>query len=135
MKAVNLFLMLAPLSLIGSAEAQTVIPPNKAAPTTTPVPQPFYRITGPGIRNPAEYALPLGVPVSLAAAVGKAGGFNPQAKLKEVYIIRVFPNRTSTLRLDASSAGVMKSFRVRSGDDITVLSSRPPRHDYVDPRL
>ncbi len=134
MKAVTLFLTLAPLSLVGSAEAQTVTSSGKAAPFTS-VPQPSYKITGPGIRHPAVYSLPLGAPISLATAVVEAGGFDPQARLKEVYVIRLFPNRAVTFRLDATSAKVRETFRVRNGDDITVLSSHPPRGVYPMERL
>ncbi len=47
-----------------------------------------YTLTGPGIRNPAEYPLPNGQPISLAAAIGKAGGLSDRAKINEVQIIR-----------------------------------------------
>lgn len=92
-----------------------------------------YTLTGPGIRNPSEYPLPNGQPISLAAAIGKAGGLSDRAKLKEVQIIR--PNSktgaTTTVKLNATDPGVQGSYLVQPGDNITIGQGGTPSR--IDP--
>lgn len=91
-----------------------------------PLPPPSFSVVGPGIRNRDKYFLPLGKPITLAAAISQAGGFNPGAKRKEVCVIRQLPGKAITFRLDATNAKVFSGFQVQNGDEICVPSSRPP---------
>lgn len=91
-----------------------------------------YTITGPGIRNPAEYPLPDGRPVTLAAAIGRAGGLTDRAKIGEVEIIRTTPTQqTTTIKLNASDPKVQGSSLVQAGDNITIGQGSPPTR--IDP--
>ncbi len=92
-----------------------------------------YTLTGPGIRNPSEYPLPNGQPVSLAAAIGKAGGLSDRAKIKEVQIIRSNPKTgaATTVKLDASNPAVQGSYLIQPGDNITIGQGGVPSR--VDP--
>ncbi len=92
-----------------------------------------YTLTGPGIRNPAEYPLPNGQPITLAAAIGKAGGLSDRAKINEVTIIRTNPNNkaTQTIKLNASDPNVQGSYLIQAGDNITIGQGSPPTR--VDP--
>ena len=91
-----------------------------------------YTLTGPGIRNPSEYALPDGTPISLASAIGKAGGLTDRAKINQVNIIRTnsTTRATQTIKLDASTAAVQGSYLVQPGDNITIdQGSQPTKID------
>ena len=92
-----------------------------------------YTITGPGIRNPAEYALPNGTPITLASAIGKAGGLSDRAKIKEVQVVRTNPatRATQTIKLDASNPNVQGTYLVQPGDNITIGQGSPP--SKIDP--
>ncbi len=92
-----------------------------------------YTLTGPGIRNPSEYALPDGTPISLASAIGKAGGLTDRAKINQVNIIRINPTTraTQTIKLDASTAAVQGSYLVQPGDNITIEQGSAPTK--IDP--
>ncbi len=87
-----------------------------------------YTITGPGVRNPAEYALPNGAPITLASAIGKAGGLSDRAQIKAVQIVRTDPKTqaTQTIKLDASNPDVQGTYLVRPGDNITIGQGSPP---------
>jgi len=92
-----------------------------------------YTITGPGVRNPAEYPLPNGVPITLASAIGKAGGLSDRAQIKAIQIIRVDPKTqaSQTVKLDATNPSVQGSFLVQPGDNISIGQGSPPSR--VDP--
>ena len=91
-----------------------------------------YTLTGPGIRNPAEYPLPNGAPITLAAAIGKAGGLADRAKIKDVVIVRTQPGKgAQTTKLNASDPNVQGTYLVQPGDNITIDQSSPPSR--VDP--
>lgn len=107
-------------------DGDTVIVP--AAPITS-----TYTLTGPGVRNPSEYPLPNGMPITLASAIGKAGGLSDRAKIKEIQIIRTDPKTqaTQTIKLDASNPNVQGTYLVRPGDNITISQGSPP--SKVDP--
>ena len=92
-----------------------------------------YTLTGAGIRNPAEYPLPNGVPISLAAAIGKAGGLSDRAKINEVQIIRSNPKSgaSQTIKLDAKDPTVQGSTLIQPGDNITIGQGGAPSR--VDP--
>lgn len=106
-------------------DGDTIIVP--AAPITA-----SYTLTGPGIRNPAEYPLPNGQPVSLAAAIGKAGGLTDRAKINEVQIIRPNPKTQAaqTIKLNASDPSIQGSYMIQPGDNIQIgQGSAPTRID------
>ena len=92
-----------------------------------------YTLTGPGIRNPAEYPLPNGQPISLAAAIGKAGGLSDRAKVNEVQIIRSNPKTgaSKTVKLDAKDPSVQGSYMVQAGDNIAIGQGGAPSR--IDP--
>ena len=102
-------------------DGDTIIVPE--APITS-----TYTITGPGIRNPAEYPLPNGAPITLASAIGKAGGLSDRAQVKNIQIIRVDPKTSAsqTVKLDATNPSVQGSYLVRPGDNITIGQGSPP---------
>jgi protein involved in polysaccharide export with SLBB domain len=107
-------------------DGDTIIVP--AAPITA-----TYTLTGPGIRNPSEYPLPNGQPVSLAAAIGKAGGLSDRAKINEVQIIR--PNlktgTSQTVKLNATEPSVQGNYLVQAGDNISIGQGGVPSR--IDP--
>ena len=107
-------------------DGDTIIVP--AAPITS-----TYTITGPGVRNPAEYSLPNGAPITLASAIGKAGGLSDRAQIKAIQIIRTDPKTqaTQTIKLDATNPSVQGSYLVQPGDNITIGQGSPPSR--VDP--
>ena len=91
-----------------------------------------YTLTGPGIRNPSEYPLPNGLPVSLAAAIGKAGGLSDRAKISEVQIIRPNPKTgaSQTIKLNATDPSIQGGYLVQAGDNITIgQGGAPTRFD------
>ena len=102
-------------------DGDTIIVP--LAPVTS-----TYTITGPGVRNPAEYALPNGTPISLASAIGKAGGLSDRAQIKSVQILRIDPKTqaSQTIKLDASNPNVQGTYLVQPGDNITIGQGSPP---------
>ena len=102
-------------------DGDTVIVP--AAPITS-----TYTITGPGVRNPAEYPLPNGAPVTLASAIGRAGGLSDRAQIKDVQIIRTDPKTQAaqTIKLDATNPSVQGTYLVQPGDNITIGQGSPP---------
>ena len=104
-------------------DGDTIIVP--AAPITQ-----SYTLTGAGIRNPAEYPLPDGRPITLAAAIGKAGGLTDRAKIGEVQIIRAGPT-TQTIKLDAKDPKVQGSYLIQAGDNVTINQGSP--HPGIDP--
>ena len=107
-------------------DGDTIIVP--AAPITA-----TYTITGPGIRNPAEYPLPNGVPITLASAIGKAGGLSDRAQIKAVQIIRTDSKTLAaqTIKLDAANPNVQGTYLVQPGDNITIGQGSPP--NKIDP--
>lgn len=107
-------------------DGDTIVVPQ--APVTS-----TYTITGSGVRNPAEYALPNGVPITLASAIGKAGGLSDRAQIKAIQIIRVDPKTqaSQTVKLDATNPSVQGSFLVQPGDNISIGQGSPPSR--VDP--
>lgn len=104
-------------------DGDTIIVP--AAPITQ-----SYTLTGAGVRNPAEYPLPDGRPITLAAAIGKAGGLADRAKIDQVQIIRA-GTTTQTIKLNATDPKVQGSYLVQAGDNITINQGSAPTH--VDP--
>ena len=102
-------------------DGDTIIVPE--APITS-----TYTITGPGVRNPSEYPLPNGVPITLASAIGKAGGLSDRAQVKNIQVIRVNPKTqaSQTIKLDASNPSVEGSFLVQPGDNISITQGSPP---------
>lgn len=92
-----------------------------------------YTITGPGVRNPAEYPLPNGAPVTLASAIGKAGGLSDRAQIKAIQIIRIDPKTQAaqTIKLDATNPSVQGTYLVQAGDNITIGQGSPPTK--IDP--
>ena len=92
-----------------------------------------YTLTGPGIRNPSEYPLPNGQPISLAAAIGKAGGLSDRAKINEVQIIRPNPKTgaAQTIKLDAKDPAIQGSYLIQPGDNITIGQGGAPSR--IDP--
>jgi protein involved in polysaccharide export with SLBB domain len=92
-----------------------------------------YTITGPGVRNPAEYALPNGAPITLASAIGKAGGLSDRAQIKSIQIIRVDPKTQAaqTIKLDATNPSVQGTYLIQPGDNVTIGQSGPP--NKIDP--
>lgn len=107
-------------------DGDTIIVPS--APVTA-----TYTLTGPGIRNPAEYPLPNGQPISLAAAIGKAGGLTDRAKINEVQIIRANPKTqaTQTIKLNAGNPNVQGSYLIQPGDNIQIGQGNAPTR--IDP--
>lgn len=107
-------------------DGDTIIVP--AAPITA-----TYTITGPGIRNPAEYPLPNGAPITLASAIGKAGGLSDRAQIKSVQIIRTDPKTQAaqTIKLDASNPSVQGTYLIQAGDNISIGQGSPP--NKIDP--
>jgi len=107
-------------------DGDTILVP--AAPVTA-----AYTLTGPGIRNPAEFPLPNGQPISLAAAIGKAGGLSDRAKIDEVQVIRANPKTgaAQTIKLNAKDPNVQGSFLVQAGDNISIGQGGAPAR--VDP--
>jgi len=107
-------------------DGDTIVVPQ--APVTS-----TYTITWSGVRNPAEYALPNGVPITLASAIGKAGGLSDRAQIKAIQIIRVDPKTqaSQTVKLDATNPSVQGSFLVQPGDNISIGQGSPPSR--VDP--
>ena len=107
-------------------DGDTIIVPE--APITS-----TYTITGPGVRNPAEYALMNGVPITLASAIGKAGGLSDRAQIKAIQIIRVDPKTkaSQTVKLDATNPSVQGSYLVQPGDNISIGQGSPPSR--IDP--
>ena len=104
-------------------DGDTIIVP--AAPITQ-----SYTLTGAGVRNPAEYPLTDGRPITLAAAIGKAGGLADRAKLGEVQIIRTNPT-TQTIKLNASDPNVQATYLIQAGDNVTINQGSP--HSSIDP--
>ena len=96
-------------------DGDTIVVP--AAPTNA-----TYTLTGPGIRNPAEYALPNGVPITLAAAIGRAGGLSDRAKVGEIQIFRTDPKTqiAKVIALNATDPNIQGSYFVQPGDNITI---------------
>jgi len=91
-----------------------------------------YTLTGAGVRNPAEYALPNGAPVTLAAAIGKAGGLTDRAKIKDVVVVRTQSGKgAQTIKLNASDPNVQGTYLVQPGDNITIDQGSPASR--VDP--
>jgi len=107
-------------------DGDTIIVPAAAVTAT-------YTLTGAGIRQPSEYSLPNGQPVSLAAAIGKAGGLSDRAKINEVQIIRSNPKTgaSQTVKLNASDPTVQGSYLIQPGDNITIGQGGTPSR--VDP--
>ena len=107
-------------------DGDTILVP--AAPVTA-----TYTLTGPGIRNPAEYPLPNGQPLSLAAAIGKAGGLTDRAKVNDVQIVRTNSKTqaSQTVKLNATDPAVQGSYMVQAGDNITIGQGGAPTR--VDP--
>ena len=102
-------------------DGDTIIVPEAPVSST-------YTITGPGVRNPAEYPLPNGVPITLASAIGKAGGLSDRAQIKAIQIIRVDPKTkaSQTVKLDATNPSVQGSYLVQPGDNISIGQGGPP---------
>ena len=92
-----------------------------------------YTLTGPGIRNPAEYALPNGLPISLSAAIGRAGGLSDRAKVGEIQIIRSDPKTqaSKTIKLNATDPSVQGSYLIQAGDNVTIGQGGAPTK--IDP--
>lgn len=89
-----------------------------------------YTITG-AVRNPSEYPLP-NTALTLADAVGKAGGFTDRPKLKEATIIRKLgKGGAQTMKLDMSNQTVLANTRVLPGDNINIPQGTPGR--IIDP--
>ncbi len=107
-------------------DGDTIIVPE--APVTS-----TYTITGPGVRNPAEYRLANGVPITLASAIGKAGGLSDRAQIKAIQVIRVDARTkaSQTIKLDATDPSVQGSFLVQPGDNISIGQGSPGSR--VDP--
>jgi protein involved in polysaccharide export with SLBB domain len=107
-------------------DGDTIIVPAAAINST-------YTITGPGVRNPSEYPLPNGAPITLASAIGKAGGLSDRAQIKAVQIIRTDPKTQAiqTIKLDATNPNVQGTYLVQPGDNITISQSNPP--SKIDP--
>ena len=106
-------------------DGDTILVP--AAPVTA-----TYTLTGPGIRNPAEYPLPNGQPLTLAAAIGKAGGLTDRAKINDVQIVRTNAKQASqTIKLNATDPAIQGSYLVQAGDNITIGQGGAPTR--VDP--
>lgn len=106
-------------------DGDTIIVP--AAPVTA-----TYTLTGQGIRNPASYDLPNGLPISLAAAIGKAGGLSDRAKIDDVQIIRLNPKTggATTIKLNAKDPNVQGNYLIQPGDNIQIgQGSAPTRID------
>ena len=128
-----------PFDFVGAGQSptDTVINPTLIDGDTLIVPaspiSSSYTLTGPGIRNPSEYALPDGIPISLASAIGKAGGLADRAKINQVNIIRTnaTTRATQTILLDASTATVQGNYLVQPGDNITINQGSAPTK--IDP--
>jgi len=92
-----------------------------------------YTLTGPGIRNPSEYPLPNGQPISLAAAIGKAGGLSDRAKVSDVQIIRPNPKTgaSQTIKLNATNPSVQGNYLIQAGDNIAIGQGGAPAR--IDP--
>ena len=93
-----------------------------ATPSSSPAlaPASAFTVSGPGIHNPAEYAL-LTPTVSLATALGKAGGLEDRAELDKVRITRTGPGgHVTVILLNAVSPAVLAAFQVQPGDDIVI---------------
>ena len=89
-----------------------------------------FTVSGPGIHNPAEYAL-LTPTVSLATALGKAGGLEDRAELDKVRITRTAPGgHVTVIVLNAVSPAVQAAFQVQPGDDIVIGQAK--RKSKVD---
>ena len=83
-------------------------------------PESAFTVAGPGIHNPAEYAL-LTPTVSLATALGKAGGLEDRAEVDKVRITRTAPGgHVTVIVLNAVSPAVQAAFQVQPGDDIVI---------------
>ncbi len=94
-------------------------------------PELTFTVSGPGIHNPAEYAL-LTPTISLATALGKAGGLEDRAELDKVRITRPAPGgHVTVIVLNAASPAVQATFQVQPGDDIVIgQAKRKSRVDF-----
>jgi protein involved in polysaccharide export with SLBB domain len=89
-----------------------------------------YTITG-AVRQPGEYSLTT-PNVTLADAIGKAGGLSDRPKMKELTIIRTPPGgRAQTIKLNASDTQVQGNTLVLPGDNINIPQGSPASH--IDP--
>ena len=77
--------------------------------------------------------MPDGTPISLASAIGKAGGLADRAKINQISIIRTnaTTRATQTILLDASTPTVQGNYLVQPGDNITINQGNPPTK--IDP--
>ena len=83
-------------------------------------PESGFTVSGPGIHNPAEYAL-LTPTISLATALGKAGGLEDRAEIDKVRITRTAPGgHVRVIVLNAASPDVQGAFQVQPGDNIVI---------------
>lgn len=83
-------------------------------------PSAAYTLAGPGICNPAEYALSTAT-VSLATAIGRAGGLEDRADVGQIRILRTKPGGSVTvLLLVATDPRVLAKFQVQAGDQIVI---------------
>lgn len=83
-------------------------------------PESAFTVSGPGIHNPAEYAL-LTPTISLATALGKAGGLEDRAELDKVRITRTAAGgHVTVVVLNAVNPAVLAAFQVQPGDTIVI---------------
>lgn len=89
-----------------------------------------YTIGG-AVQHPGEYPLP-DQPVTLADAIGKAGGPADHAKLNDTTIVRSGPGgKVTVLKLKAGDPAVQGGTIVLAGDNVTIPQGSPPQR--MDP--
>ena len=89
-----------------------------------------FTITGAVVR-PGEYPL-RDTPLTLADAIGKAGGLSDRPHLNDVSILRTDASgKVTTVKVKAADAAVQAATVIQAGDNITIPQGSPPQR--VDP--
>lgn len=91
-----------------------------------------FTIVG-GVAHPGEYPMPSGT-LSLAEAIGKAGGFDTMAKPAQTTILRRSPDgKSNVLTVNAADLNVQGATMVNVGDNITIPQERPKAPSAFSP--
>jgi protein involved in polysaccharide export with SLBB domain len=89
-----------------------------------------YTIGG-AVLHPGEYPLP-DQPITLADAIGKAGGPADHAKLNDTTIVRALPGgKVKVLKLKAGDPAVQGATIILAGDNVTIPQGAPAQR--MDP--
>jgi len=85
-----------------------------------------FTISG-GVLHPGEYPL-RDSPVTLADAIGKAGGLADRARLKDVSILRSDgTGKATTVKVKADDQAVQATTVIQPGDNVTIPQGAPPQ--------